>query len=33
MDFASVPVWFGDENEVKLGVTEDLYLIIPREAA
>ncbi|BBV05453.1 D-alanyl-D-alanine carboxypeptidase DacA [Providencia hangzhouensis] len=30
VDFASVPVWFGDENEVKLGVTEDLYLTIPR---
>ncbi|WP_272668271.1 D-alanyl-D-alanine carboxypeptidase DacA [Providencia sp. PROV038] len=30
VDFASVPVWFSDENEVKLGVTEDLYLTIPR---
>ncbi|MBN5560521.1 D-alanyl-D-alanine carboxypeptidase DacA [Providencia stuartii] len=30
VEFASEPVWFGDENNVKLGVTEDLFLTIPR---
>ncbi|HEM7145070.1 TPA: D-alanyl-D-alanine carboxypeptidase DacA [Providencia stuartii] len=30
LEFASEPVWFGDENNVKLGVTEDLFLTIPR---
>lgn len=30
VDFATAPVWFGDESEVKLGVTEDLFLTIPR---
>ncbi|MEY1031318.1 D-alanyl-D-alanine carboxypeptidase DacA [Providencia stuartii] len=30
VEFASEPIWFGDENNVKLGVTEDLFLTIPR---
>ena len=30
VEFATAPVWFGDDSEVKLGVTEDLYLTIPR---
>lgn len=30
VEFASEPVWFGDDNKVKLGVTEDLFLTIPR---
>lgn len=30
VDFATAPVWFGDDSEVKLGVVEDLYLTIPR---
>lgn len=30
VEFATAPVWFGDDSEVKLGVVEDLYLTIPR---
>lgn len=30
VEFASEPVWFGDENNVKLGVTENMFLTIPR---
>ncbi|MTC58685.1 D-alanyl-D-alanine carboxypeptidase DacA [Providencia rustigianii] len=30
VEFATTPVWFGDESEVKLGVVDDLYLTIPR---
>ncbi|MGL4859125.1 MAG: D-alanyl-D-alanine carboxypeptidase DacA [Enterobacteriaceae bacterium] len=29
-EFASEPVWFGDQNQVKLGVAKDAYLTIPR---
>lgn len=30
VEFATAPVWFGDDSEIKLGVVEDLYLTIPR---
>ncbi|VEB67039.1 D-alanyl-D-alanine carboxypeptidase dacA precursor [Providencia rustigianii] len=30
VEFATTPVWFGDDSEVKLGVVDDLYLTIPR---
>lgn len=30
VEFATTPVWFGDDSEVQLGVTEDLFLTIPR---
>lgn len=29
-DFASEPVWFGDQDKVQLGVDKDVYLTIPR---
>ena len=29
-EFASEPVWFGDNDRASLGVDKDLYLTIPR---
>ncbi|GAA0486924.1 D-alanyl-D-alanine carboxypeptidase DacA [Tatumella punctata] len=32
-DFASEPVWFGDTDNVQLGVDKDVYLTVPRGRA